>query len=404
MSVDPTLPSRLIDQETRYGACNYLPFEVVCARADGAYVWDVQGSRYLDCFSGGGAVAQGHNHTRIAAAMVEQCLRLGLTSRAFRNDRLPPFLEKLCTLSGFERALLMNSGAEAVETALKAARKWGYQHKGVPAGEAEILVFSGHDHGCTLALAGCSDRHEVAEGFGPPTPGFRMVPFGDLAAAKAAAGPHTCAVLVEPVQGTAGVVLPPKGFLRGLRELCDRRSILLIADEVQSGLGRTGRLFAFQHEEVRPDAAILGRALSGGFYPVSAFLAREEVMDVFTPGTHPSTYGGSPLACAVASAALDVLVDEKLVDRSAELGAYLQERLRTLDSRRVKEVRGIGLWAGIQLAPEAGSSRTICDALRQEGLLCGECRGHTVQLSPPLVITREQLDWALLKLKQVLCG
>jgi len=404
MSVDPALSSRLIDQETRFGAGDTLPFEVVCARADGAYVWDAQGNRYLDCFAGAGAVAQGHNHTRIAAAMVEQCLRLGLTTRALRNDRLPPFLEKLCLLSGFDRALLMNSGAEAVETALKAARKWGYQHKGIPAGMAEVILFGGQDHGCTLTLAGCSDRPERREGFGPPAPGFRVVPFGDLAGVKAATGPGTCAVLVEPVQGSAGVRLPPKGFLRGLREWCDSRNILLLADEVQSGLGRTGKLFAFQHEDIRPDGVVLGRSLSGGFYPVSAFLAGEEVMGVFTPGSHASTYGGNPLACAVASAALDVLVDEKLVDRSAELGAYLLERLRTLDSRLVKEIRGIGLWAGIQLTSGAGGSRAICDALRQEGVLCGDCGGHTVLLCPPLVITREQLDWALGKLKLVLGG
>jgi len=402
MTVDPALPSRFIDQETRYGANLYDPCEVVLARADGAYVWDVQGNRYLDLLAGGGAVNQGHNHTRIAAAMVEQCLRQGLATRAFRHDRLPPLLEKLCSLTGFDRALLMTSGAEAVETAVKAARKWGYQVKGIPAGKAEIIVFSGNDHGSTTTLSGCSDRPARSQGFGPPTPGFRLVPYGDLAAVKAAAGPATCAVLVEPMQGEAGVVLPPKGFLRGLRDLCDSRRILLIADEIHCGLGRTGKLFAFEHEGIRPDGATLGKALSGGFYPVSAFMATDGLMGVFTPGTHASTYGGNPLACAVASAALDVLVDEKLVDRSAELGAYLLERLRALESQRVREIRGIGLWAGIQLRPGAGDAREVCAALRQEGLLCGESGGQCIRLSPPLVITRDQLDWALGKLKTVL--
>jgi len=402
MTVDPTLQTRLIDQETRYGAGDFQPMDVVCARADGAYVWDVQGNRYLDCLAGYGAVNQGHNHTRIAAAMVEQCLRLCLTSRAFRNDRLPPLLEKLCGLSGFEQALLMNSGAEAVETAVKAVRKWGCTQKGIAPGQAEILVFSGNFHGRTTTLTGISDRPESSQGFGPFTPGFRILPYGDLAAARAAAGPATCGILVEPVQGRAGVVVPPKGFLRGLRELCDSRRIMLIADEIQSGLGRTGKLFAFEHEGIRPDGITLGKSLSGGFYPVSALLGSRELLAGFTAGTLGSTYGGSPLACAVASAALDVLLDEKLVDRSAELGAYLQEQLRAMDSGLVKEVRGLGLWAGIELRKEAGGARRYCEALLREGLLCRETREHTIRLSPPLVITREQLDWAVAKLKLVL--
>jgi ornithine--oxo-acid transaminase len=404
MTVDPTLPSRLIDQEARYGADNYQPFDVVLTRADGPYVWDVQGSRYMDFLAGYGAVSQGHNHTRIAAAMVEQCLRLCLTSRSFRNDRLPPLLEKLCTLTGFARALLMNSGAEAVETAIKAVRRWGYQHKGISPDRAEIIAFSGNFHGRTTTLVGFSDSPESTQGFGPFTPGFRVVPYGSLAAVKAATGPNTCGILVEPVQGEAGVVVPPKGFLRGLREWCDSQRIMLIADEVQSGLGRTGKLFAFEHEGIRPDGITIGKALSGGFYPVSALLGSQELMGGFTPGSHGSTFGGNPLACAVASAALDVLVDEKLVDRSAELGAYLLEQLRAMDRSRVKEIRGIGLWAGIELRPEAGGARRICEALRQEGLLCKDSHDHTIRLSPPLIITREQLDWALGKLKLVLEG
>ena len=402
MTADPTLSSRLIDQQARYGAAHERPADLVCTRADGAYVWDVQGARYLDFQSGGGAVAQGHNHTRIAAAMVEQCLRLCLASRTLRHDRLPPLLEKLCTLTGFERALLMSSGTEAVETAIMAVRRWGYQRKGIPPGRAGIIAFSGNWHGHSTTVAGMGGRPESTMDFGPFTPGFQIVPYGSLAAVREAAGPETCGVLVEPVQGEAGVVVPPKGFLRGLREFCDSRHIMLIADEIDSGLGRTGKLFAFEHEGIRPDGVTLGKALSGGFYPVSALLGSHELMSVFTPGSHGSTYGGSPLACAVASAALDVLVDEKLVDRSAELGAYLLERLRAMEASRVKEIRGLGLWAGVELRPDAGGALPACAALRREGLLCAAAGEHTLRLSPPLVITREQLDWALEKLKLIL--
>ena len=403
MTVDPALPSRLIDQEARYGAATRQPWEVICARADGAYVWDIQGNRYLDCFAGGGAVSQGHNHTRIAAAMVEQCLRLGLPARNLRNDRLPPLLEKLCTLAGFERALLLNTGAEAVEAAVRVVRKWGYRRRNIAPGRAEVIVFHGNAHG-GAALASCCGHPECAEDFGPLTPGFRLVPFGDLAAVAAAAGPATCAVLVEPIQGGPGVVMPPRGFLRGLRELCDERRILLITDEVHSGLGRTGKLFASDHEGVHPDGMVLGHSLSGGFYPVSAFLASAELMDQLTPDSHDSAYGGNPLACAVATAALDVLVDEKLVERSAELGAYLLERLRALGGAMVKEVRGVGLWTGIELRPEAGGAQAVCATLLRQGLLCGADGGPTLKLAPPLVITREQLDWALDKLATVLDG
>jgi len=402
MTMDPTLPSRLIDQENRFGADQDHPGDLVCTRADGAYVWDVQGRRYMDLIAGCGAVAQGHNHTRIAAAMVEQCLRLCLNSRTCRNDRLPPLLDRLCTLTGFPRALLLSTGSEAVEAAVKAVRRWGYRAKGIAPGRAEIIVFTGNVHGLTTTLAGLSDWPERTEDFGPFTPGFRIVPYGDLAAARAAVGPGTCAILVEPVQGGAGVVVPPKGFLRGLREVCDSHRLLLIADEIQCGLGRTGKLFAFEHEGIRPDGVALGNALSGGFYPVSALLGSQDLMAGFTPGAHASTYGGNPLACAVASAALDVLADEKLIDRSAELGAYLLEQLRAMESPLVREIRGLGLWAGIELHPEAGPPAGICAALLQEGLLCKETRGQTLRLSPPLVITREQLDWALGKLKLVL--
>lgn len=404
MIVDPTLSSRLIEQENRFGAHNYQPLEVVCTRAEGVYLWDVDGNRYMDFIASYSAVNQGHNHTRIAAAMVEQCLRLCLSSRALRNDRLPPFLEKLCTLTGFEMAQLSNSGTEAVETAIKAVRRWGYERKGIAAGKAEIIVFSGNFHGRSTTLIGFSDDPEHRSGFDPFTPGFRRVPYGDLAAVRTAVGPHTCAVLVEPIQGEAGVIVPPKGFLRGLREICDTHQIMLIADEIQCGLGRTGKLLACQHEGVKPDGVTLGKALSGGFYPVSAFLASRELMEVFTPGSHGSTFGGNPLACAIASVALDVLVDENLIDRAAELGAYFLERLRSMESAQIKEVRGIGLWAGIELHPSAGGARRFCEALMQQGLLCKETHGHTIRLAPPLVITREQLDWAVDRLRAVLEG
>jgi len=380
MALDPALSSRLTDQENRYGVSVCEPVDLVCVRADGVYLWDLEGNRYLDGWAGQGTVNQGHCHTRIAAAMVEQCLRLCLTSRTLRNDRLPAFLEKLCTFTGFDQALLLNSGTEAVQAALRGAQAWGCRHKGLEPDQGETISFLGH-------WPGSGAR---------PT-----VPYGDLEALRVAVGPHTCAVLVEPVQGGAGVTLPPKGFLRALRELCDRRGLLLIADEVQTGLGRTGRVFACDHEGVRPDATVLGKALSGGFYPVSALLGTREFMTGFT-GTGASTYGGNPLACAVASAALDVLTDEKLVERAAELGAYLQERLRAMDSPHLRTVHGLGLWASLHLHPEAGGARRFAERLRQEGLLCLPGGEHTLTLSPPLVINREQLDWALDKLRLVL--
>jgi len=401
MTADPALSGRLVDQEIRYGTGEAHAFELVSARADGVYLWDIQGNRYMDLIAAHGAVSQGHNHTRIAAAMVEQCLRLCLPSRSLHNDRLPPLLEKLCTLTGFEKAILLSGWAEAVEAAIQAARAWGAGLKGIAPGEAELIVFTGACHGRTSTLAGLGDRPAAREG---AAPGFRSVPYGDLTAARAAVGPRTSAILVEPVQGEAGVVAPPKGFLAGLRELCDRQRLLLIADEVQSGLGRTGKLFAFQHEAGRPDGVILGNGLSGGFYPVSALLGSQDLLGSLVPDPPGGTYAGNPLACAVASAALDVLVEEKLVDRAAELGAYFLERLRQMDSPRVREIRGLGLWAGIELRPEAGGARRVCAALRQEGLLCRETGGHTLHLVPPLVITREQLDWALDKLKLVLEG
>ena len=392
----------LIELESRFGARNYEPLDVVVERGEGAWLIDVEGRRYLDFLAAYSAVNQGHNHPRIAAALAEQAGRLALTSRAFRNDRFPPLVEKLCRLTGFDKALLMNSGAEAVETAIKAARKWGYDVKGIPYPEAEVVVFEGNFHGRTTTIVGFSSDPDSSSRFGPFTPGFRVVPFGDLDAVRSALTPRTCAVLAEPIQGERGVVVPPRGFLRGLHELCVANRVLLILDEIQSGLGRTGRLFAFEHEGIRPDGVTVGKALSGGFYPVSAFLARREVMDVFTPGIHGSTYGGNPLACAVASAALDVIVEEGLVERAARLGEHLAARLGALRSPLVKEVRSIGLWAGVELVPEAGGARRYCLALKERGVLCKDTHGNTIRLAPPLVITREQLHWALDQLADVL--
>jgi ornithine--oxo-acid transaminase len=402
MPVASSSAQALIETETRYGSHNYHPLDVVCERGEGVFLWDVDGKRYMDFLASYSAVNQGHNHPRIAQALVAQAGKLALTSRAFRNDRLPGFLERLCRLTGFDKALPMNSGAEAVETAIKAARKWGYDVKGIPDPEAEIVVAEGNFHGRTTTIVGFSTDPDARDRFGPFSPGFRIVRYGDIEAARAAVTPKTCAMLIEPIQGEGGVIIPPKGYLRGLREICDRNRILLILDEIQSGLGRTGKLFAFEHEGIRPDGVTIGKALSGGFYPVSAFLARAEVMDVFTPGIHGSTFGGNPLACAVAMAALDVLIEEKLIERAAELGVHLAARLAAIRSPLVKETRCLGLWAGVELVPEAGGARRYCYALKDRGLLCKDTHVNTIRLAPPLVITREQLDWAVDQIEAVL--
>ena len=392
----------LIALEERYGSHNYHPLDVVCERGEGVYLWDVEGKRYMDFLAAYSAVNQGHNHPRIAEALIAQAKKLALTSRAFRNDRLPVLLEKLCTLTGFDKALPMNSGAEAVETAIKASRKWGYDVKGIPYPEGEIVVAEGNFHGRTTTIVGFSTDPDSTSRFGPFSPGFRIVRYGDAEAVRAAITPKTCAVLVEPIQGEGGVIVPPKGYLKALRQICDESGVLLILDEIQSGLGRTGKLFAFEHEGIRPDGVTIGKALSGGFYPVSAFLARHEVMDVFTPGIHGSTYGGNPLACAVAIAALDVLVDEQLVDRAATLGTHLAARLSALRSPLVKETRCLGLWAGVELKPEAGGARKYCYALKDRGLLCKDTHVNTIRLAPPLVITKDELDWAVDQIEAVL--
>lgn len=388
-----------ISLENEFGAHNYHPLDVIIERADGAWVWDIDGKKYLDCLAAYSAVNQGHCHPKILAAFVEQARRVTLTSRAFRNDQLPLLYKDLHDLSGMDMALPMNSGAEAVETALKAARRWGYRVKGIPDGKAEIIACANNFHGRTITIISFSTDEQYRDGFGPLTPGFRVIPYGDADALRKAITPNTCAFLVEPIQGEAGIVIPPAGFLNQAEQLCRENNVLFIADEIQSGLGRTGKLFAFEHEGVHPDAIIIGKALSGGFYPVSAVLARREVLGVFNPGDHGSTFGGNPLACAVARAALRVLTEEKLVDRSKELGAYFLEQLRTIRSDAVKEVRGRGLWIGIELY---GLARPYCERLKAEGMLCKETHDHVIRLAPPLVITREEIDWAVRKLRTVL--
>jgi ornithine--oxo-acid transaminase len=400
----PTTAEDFIALEDRYGARNYKPLDVVIDRAEGAWVWDVEGRKYLDCLAAYSAVNQGHCHPKIVAAMVEQAKKVALTSRAFRNSELGAFYRDLCELAGYAKALPMNSGAEAVETAIKAARKWAYTVKGVERDKAEILVFRDNFHGRTTMIVGFSSEPQYREGFGPFPPGFRLLPYGDAAAVAAAIGPNTAAILVEPIQGEAGILIPPDGYLRVLRRLATENQVLLIADEIQSGLGRTGKMFACEHEGVRPDVMILGKALSGGMYPISAVLADEEVMGVFRPGDHGSTFGGNPLAAAIGRAALRVLVDEKLAERSATLGAKALARLKQLRSPHVELVRGRGLWIGIALRPEAGGARRFCEALQREGVLCKETHEHVIRFAPPLVIREEDLDWALGVMEKVLGG
>jgi ornithine--oxo-acid transaminase len=388
--------------EDSYGAHNYHPLDVVISRADGVWVRDVDGNKYMDFLAAYSAVNQGHCHPRLVKVMAEQMCRVALTSRAFRNDQLGPFCKEVCELTGFARVLPMNTGAEAVETAVKAARKWGYTVKGIADNQAEIIVFAGNFHGRTTTIVSFSSDEDYRFGFGPFTPGFRILPYGDLDAVKQAMNPNVCAVLVEPIQGEAGIVAPPEGFLAGLRELTTEHNSLLVCDEIQSGLGRTGRLFAFEHENVRPDIVIIGKALSGGMYPVSAILADDEVMGVFKPGDHGSTYGGNPLGAAVAREALRVLVDEEMIERSAELGDYFMKRLRTISSPHVELIRGRGLWIGIVLKDTAGGARRFCEALQRDGLLCKETHETVIRVAPPLTITRDEIDWAVDLMAKVL--
>ncbi len=402
MSTSVDAGADVIRLEEEFGAHNYHPLDVVINRARGVWVWDVSGRKYLDFLAAYSAVNQGHCHPRIVAALKEQADRVTLTSRAFRNDQLGPLCKDLCELTGYERFLPMNSGAEAVETAIKAARKWAHTVKGLPEDRGEILVFDGNFHGRTTTIVGFSSDEQYRKGFGPFTPGFRILPYGDAAAVERAITPETIAVLVEPIQGESGIHIPPAGFLRRLRELATSHGFLLAVDEIQSGLGRTGKLFCFEHEGIRPDIVIIGKALGGGCMPISGILADDEVMRVFGPGDHGSTFGGNPLACAVARTAIRVLIDEGLIENSARLGAYFLERLRSLRSSRIKEIRGKGLWIGVELTPEAGGARRLCEALEREGLLCKETHVDTIRFAPPLVITREEIDWAMERIAKVL--
>ncbi|MGA9599114.1 MAG: ornithine--oxo-acid transaminase [Methylocystis sp.] len=386
--------------DSPFCARNYDPLPVMLTRGEGAYLWDVAGRRYIDMMSAYSAVSLGHAHPRILKTLSEQARRLAVPSRAYYNDRLGPFLEAICKLTGLDAALPMNSGAEAVETAIKAARRWGQQVRGVAS--PEIIVAKGNFHGRTTTVISFSSEEEYREGFGPFTPGFRPVPFGDLAATQAAVSERTVAVLVEPIQGEAGVIVPPRGWLAGLRRLCDEKRILLLVDEVQSGLGRTGAWFAYQHENVLPDGVTLGKALGGGVLPVSAFVARREVMDVFTPGSHGSTFGGSALAAAVGLEALNVIRDEGLVERSRTLGAHLSQRLHAIRSPALTAVRGVGLWAGAEIEPRFASAREICERLLAKGVLSNATHHTVVRFSPPLVISKTDLDWALDRFEEVL--
>ncbi len=388
--------------EDQYNAHIYLPLDVVLTRGDGVWVEDVDGKRYIDFLAAYSAVNQGHCHPRLVKVMVEQAARLALTSRAFRNDQLPLMAKELCELTGYEMMLPMNSGAEAVETAIKAARKWGYEVKRVKDENAHILTCHGNFHGRTITAISFSPDEQYREGFGPFTPGFELIPYGDAVALEAAITPNTVAFLVEPIQGEGGVVVPPEGYLKRAREICDRHNVLLITDEIQSGLGRTGKLLAAEHEGVRADMVTIGKALSGGMYPVSAVLASREVLGLLQPGDHGSTYGGNPLACAVAREALKVLVEERLIERAAELGEYLMGCLREIQSPHIQQIRGKGLWIGIVLRAEAGGARRFCEALMERGLLCKETHWNVVRLAPPLVITKEEIDWALAHLAEVL--
>jgi ornithine--oxo-acid transaminase len=386
--------TELIATELRLGTHNYKPLDVILTRGQGVWVWDIEGRKYLDCLAAYSAVNQGHCHPQILAALVAQAGRLTLTSRAFRNDQLAHFYEDLARLTGAQRILPMNSGVEAVESAIKAVRKWGYEVRGVPENRAEIIVCADNFHGRTLGIVGFSTDPLARGGFGPFAPGFRVVPFGDFAAFEAAITPHTVAFLVEPIQGEAGVVLPPRGYFSRVRELCSARDIVLILDEIQTGLGRTGRLLAQEHEEIEADVTLLGKALSGGFYPVSAVLANDAVLGVLKPGQHGSTFGGNPLACAVARAALRVLTEEGLIENAARLGERFKKQLESVRTKSVREIRGRGLMLAIEFHPEVGGARRYCEALRERGLLAKDTHEHTIRIAPPLVIEDDEVDWA----------
>ena len=390
-----------IELEQTYGAHNYKPLDVVLRRGEGVWVWDVAGKKYLDCLSAYSAVNQGHCHPRIIQAMVEQSRTLTLTSRAFRNDQLGLFYQDLCQLTNSHKVLPMNSGAEAVETAIKAVRKWGYVEKGVPEDKAEIIVCENNFHGRTITIVGFSTSENSRRHFGPFTPGFKIIPFGDAGAFEQALTPNTVGFLVEPIQGEAGVIIPPEGYLKAVRSICQENSIVLILDEIQTGLGRTGKMLAEAHENIEADLTLIGKALSGGFYPVSAVLSNQAVLGILQPGDHGSTFGGNPLACMVSRMALKVLVEEGMIDNAAEMGAYFLNGLKQIQSEIIKEVRGKGLMIGVELYTEAGGARSYCEKLMNKGLLCKETHDHIIRFAPPLVIDRETIDWALERIEAV---
>jgi ornithine--oxo-acid transaminase len=394
----------LIDLEQRLGAHNYKPLNVVLSRGEGVWVWDVEGRRYMDCLSAYSAVNQGHCHPRIGRALIEQAQKLTLTSRAFRNDQLALFYQEICDLTRSHRVLPMNSGAEAVETAIKTVRKWGYTVKGVPENQAEIIVCRDNFHGRTISIVSFSTDEGSRKGFGPFTPGFNVIPYGDIQALEAAITPNTVGFLVEPIQGEAGVIIPPDGYLKKARALCSRENVILILDEIQTGLGRTGKLLAEEHAGIEADLSLVGKALSGGYYPVSAVLSNSEVMEVLNPGEHGSTFGGNPLACAVARMALKVLVEEGMIENAAEMGTYFKNGLEQIGGDKVRVIRGKGLMIGVEFHAEAGGARQFCEQLMEKGLLCKETHNHIIRFAPPLVITREQVDWALERIAAVIGG
>lgn len=386
----------------QYSAHNYHPLPVVLTTGDGAWVWDVEGKKYLDCLAAYSAVNQGHRHPVITQAAKDQLDKLTLTSRAFHNDQMGPFLRELCQLSGFEKALPMNSGVEAVETAIKAVRRWGYRVKGIPADQAEIIVCSNNFHGRTTTVVGFSSDDAYKVDFGPFAPGFKTVPYGDVQALKEAITPNTAAFLVEPLQGEGGVIVPPEGYLREVADVCGAANVLVVADEIQTGLGRTGKLFCWEWDGAKPDVMLLGKALSGGLYPVSAMLANAEVMDQFGPGDHGSTFGGNPLGAAIARAALQVIVDEQLASRAHELGSWFMKQLAALESPHVIDIRGRGLMVGVEIRPESGTARPYCEALMEHGILAKETHEQVIRFAPPLVVKKSDLEWALGPIADVL--
>jgi ornithine--oxo-acid transaminase len=395
-------PNNYIQLEDKFGAHNYKPLDVVLNRGEGVWVWDVDGNKYMDCLSSYSAVNQGHCHPKILRTMIEQSQKLTLTSRAFRNDQLALFYQELCKLTNSHKVLPMNSGAEAVETAIKIVRKWGYTIKAVPKDQAEIIVCTNNFHGRTITIVGFSTDENSRAGFGPFTPGFKIIPFGDVSALEKAITPNTVGFMVEPIQGEAGVIIPPAGYLREAKAICEKNKVVLILDEIQTGLGRTGKILAEEHEGIEADLTLIGKALSGGFFPVSAVLSNTEVMNVLQPGEHGSTFGGNPLACAVARTALKVLVEEGMIENAAEMGGYFLEGLRQINNTLIREVRGKGMLIGMELLPEAGGARQYCEKLLEAGLLCKETHHHVIRFSPPLIITRGQVDWALERIAGVL--